>query len=183
MTPNLLQIVCLTIVCLAAVIDFRTHKIPNRLTFPGSGLALVLQFIFHGGVYGLIWGICGWLVGVAITLASRFLPLLFRRYKQDAIGFGDVKLVGLVGAYVGPHQILTVFLLFCLFFGAMCVLQIARAVPWLKLWLILQAKAIPQLTSQETERIKTTLRSNIPLAPSIALGTFCAMLLFPSGIK
>jgi prepilin peptidase CpaA len=89
---NWLTGVLLVVVAAAAVIDIRTHRIPNLLTFPALALALVLQFAFFG-LQGLIAGVLGMLVGVGLFL----LP-----FALGGMGAGDVKLMGVAGAFLGP---------------------------------------------------------------------------------
>ena len=84
--------VLIVIVAAAAVIDFRTRRIPNWLTFPSLALALALQFALHGGA-GLVQGLLGVLVGAGLFL----LPFLL-----GGMGAGDVKLMGVAGAFLGP---------------------------------------------------------------------------------
>ena len=90
---NWLTGVLLAIVAVAAVIDIRTHRIPNWLTFPSLILALVLQFV-HAGLAGLLTGLLGMAVGVGIFL----LPFVL-----GGMGAGDVKLMGVAGAFLGPE--------------------------------------------------------------------------------
>jgi prepilin peptidase CpaA len=90
---NWLAGVVLVVVAVAAVIDFRTHRIPNLLTFPALALALVLQFSFNG-LPGVAAGLLGMLVGVGLFL----LPFLL-----GGMGAGDVKLMGVAGAFLGPE--------------------------------------------------------------------------------
>lgn len=88
--------VLLVTVALAAVIDVRTHRIPNWLTFSSLGLGLVLQFAVHGKA-GLLMGGLGVLVGAGLFL----LPFIL-----GGLGPGDVKLMGAAGAFLGPKDAL-----------------------------------------------------------------------------
>ena len=85
--------ILLAVVATAAVIDIRTHRIPNLLTFPSLLIALALQFAFNG-TSGLILGVLGMLVGVALFL----LP-----FALGGMGAGDVKLMAVAGAFLGPE--------------------------------------------------------------------------------
>ncbi len=89
---NWLSGALLGIVAVAAIFDLRTHRIPNWLTFPSLLLGLILQFVFSGRA-GLVAGALGVLVGAGIFL----LPFLL-----GGMGPGDVKLMGVVGAFLGP---------------------------------------------------------------------------------
>jgi len=82
----------LVCVGIGAAIDVRTRRIPNWLTFGGAGVALAGHW-FLGGTQGLIQSAEGWLVGVAL-----FFPMFLLR----GMGAGDVKLLGAVGAFLGP---------------------------------------------------------------------------------
>ena len=76
---------------LAAVCDIRSHRIPNPLVLAG----LVLGLAWHGWRGG--WpGLLLSLEGVAVA-ALALLP-----YALGGLGAGDVKLLGAVGALLGP---------------------------------------------------------------------------------
>jgi prepilin peptidase CpaA len=88
----LAPIAALGVALLACVFDLRTRRIPNVLTF---GSALVALSV-HGavdGVGGLLTSLGGWATGIAI-----FLPF----YLLRGLGAGDVKLLGALGAWLGP---------------------------------------------------------------------------------
>jgi prepilin peptidase CpaA len=90
------DIVVLGVVLTAAVIDVRTHRIPNILTFGSAAVALVYH-AWTGGPHGLGASAGGWAIGVDL-----FLPLFLLR----GMGGGDVKLLGAVGAWLGPTGVL-----------------------------------------------------------------------------
>ena len=81
-----------------AVIDVRTRRLPDRLTLPSYPVALVLLggggLLLPGGARHL----AGALTGLAAT-GVFFLLLAFAR--PGGIGWGDVKLSGLLGFYLG----------------------------------------------------------------------------------
>jgi len=90
------RIVVLGVVGIAAVIDVRTRRIPNLLTF-GSAAAAVVYHVWIGGIGGVVPSMSGWAVGIAL-----FLPMFLLR----GMGAGDVKLMGSVGAWLGPLLVL-----------------------------------------------------------------------------
>ncbi len=90
------DIVVLGVVLTAAVIDVRTHRIPNILTF-GSAAAAFGYYAWAAGAPGLAASAGGWAIGVAL-----FLPMFLLR----GMGGGDVKLLGAVGAWLGPWGVL-----------------------------------------------------------------------------
>lgn len=78
----------------ATVFDFRIQKIPNLLTFSGCLAGILLSsFLAESASQGLMSA----LAGVALALVL-FLPI----YAFGKFGAGDVKLLAMVGAFIGP---------------------------------------------------------------------------------
>src|SRR5690349_17384627 len=100
-TP-LTYVVALIVASIAAVTDIRTGKIFNVLTFPSMLLGMLLLGVTSGmtagnvgaGFSGALQGLLGCLSGMAIMIGMK----LFLR----ALGHGDTKLMGAIGAFVGP---------------------------------------------------------------------------------
>jgi prepilin peptidase CpaA len=109
-------VVLLTVVLVTAMCtDLRSSRIPNWLTFPAMGFALV-GHAWLGGFLGALFSLAG--LGAGLGL---FLIL----YVSGSIGAGDVKLMAAVGALVGPYGALVCGLLAMLVgglyaLGAMC---------------------------------------------------------------
>ena len=78
----------------ACVTDLRTRRIPNGLTFGSAGAGLVFHAV-TGGFAGLLHGVEGWGVGVALF----FLP-----FALGGMGGGDIKLLAALGAWLGPGE-------------------------------------------------------------------------------
>jgi len=102
------SIVLLTVVVVGSAIDFEHMILPDELTLGGAVLAVAVS---HFGI-----GIVSSLIGAGVGLAAAYLPhLLYRAIKkQSGQGAGDVKLVVLAGAWLGPLGAL-----FVLFAGAL----------------------------------------------------------------
>jgi prepilin peptidase CpaA len=100
----------------AAVVDFRTRKIPNWLTVPAMIAGITLRST-TGGWPGTKASLEG--LGLALVL---LLPLVLLR----ALGAGDWKLMGAVGGILGP--VLFLFVLFgsILCSGVMAMIQMVR---------------------------------------------------------
>lgn len=100
----------------AAVIDYRSLRIPNWLTLGGMVLGLALSTALVRPAYsGLLAGLGGIAVGMLV-----FLPL----YAIRVLGAGDVKLMGAVGAFLGTADTLRA-LLFVAIAGGIAAVAVA----------------------------------------------------------
>lgn len=89
--------------------DWRWQRIPNWLTVPG----LILGIAANAAAWG--WGgVKSSLLGAGLGLAL-LLPLLLAR----SLGAGDWKLVGAMGAFLGPQALITVLAVTILVAGVM----------------------------------------------------------------
>lgn len=81
-----------------ASIDIRAHRLPDRLTLPSYPVALLLlggaALLVPGGAGHLLHALAGLAVAAAFYLLLAFL-------QPAGIGWGDVKLSGLLGLYLG----------------------------------------------------------------------------------
>jgi len=108
------QIGVLTILLLfAAISDWRSHRIPNQLVLLGMAFALIDQCVRWPVLEGPLFVIGGVLVGFGL-----FFPL----YLLRAMGAGDVKLLAMVGAFLGPADTFRVALATMIVGGAMAIL-------------------------------------------------------------
>ena len=80
--------------CMAS--DLRTRRIPNAITGPAM-LAGAAFHVLYGGPAGLLASLGGLALGAAILLPP---------FAAGGIGGGDVKMMGAVGALLGPHRTL-----------------------------------------------------------------------------
>src|SRR5450755_1769164 len=101
---------------IAAFVDFRTHRIPNWLTVPALFLGLGLRTAISGWA-GAKTSLEG--AGLALVL---LLPLVLLR----ALGAGDWKLMGAVGAFMGPAMFLFVLLGSIFVSGLMAIVEMLR---------------------------------------------------------
>ncbi len=85
-----------------AGIDVDHLLLPDRLTFPGIGLGLLAQLILPRGE--LVRGLAGALVGAGILLVVAGAWELLR--GVEGMGLGDVKMLAMVGAYLGVSGVL-----------------------------------------------------------------------------
>src|SRR5205823_1984657 len=97
---------------LAGVTDWRSRRIPNWLTVPGLAAGIVLNTVL-GGWPGAKASLLGAILGLALLL-----PFVMIR----SLGAGDWKLVGALGAFLGPQHLIVVLL------GAILVAGVMAAV-------------------------------------------------------
>lgn len=101
LTPMLISVV---------VIDYKKQIIPNRLNLTMFEIGLVLAFIYGTSNVAIsINMLLGSIVGATIFLAITLLGGLV--YGKEAMGFGDVKLMGALGLYFGLSNIIIIALL------------------------------------------------------------------------
>jgi prepilin peptidase CpaA len=163
------RVVVLGVVGAAAVIDVRTHRIPNVLTFGSAALALIYA-VFSAGLHGLALSAGGWATGVAL-----FLPMFLLR----GMGAGDVKLLGAVGAWLGPAGVLYAALYSVLAGGVLALIVGAMhgylGKAWSNLWGLLSfwrtagIQPLPGLT------IDDAAGPRLAYGVAIAAGTFAAV--------
>lgn len=93
-TSFILACVVLTgfLVGTSVITDLRWRRIPNFLTFPAFGAALIIRIVFQG------W------VGLGLALAGAVIApvILLLLHGGKGLGMGDVKLAAAIGAIVGP---------------------------------------------------------------------------------
>jgi prepilin peptidase CpaA len=176
-----LKLAALIVVSIGTVSDLRSRKIPNRLTFPAALIGIVAQSVYfaswgYSGDYwlralaGAINGMLGWFTGIFIMSITK---IFLRKF-----GHGDTKLVGAVGAFLGPGMVLIVYLYYSLVFGLYSLVSLAWSVPWHDLWMAQEMrKAGAQAKTPDMSKFNEARKGLIPVAPFIALGTLCAVIL------
>lgn len=94
--------------------DWRSRRIPNWLTVPGL-LAGILVNSLAGGWTGAKASLLGAALGLGLLL-----PFVLVR----SLGAGDWKLVGALGAFLGPQRLIAVLFATILVAGVMAVVLI-----------------------------------------------------------
>ena len=93
----------------AFIIDYKLQIIPNRLNLTMFEIGLVFAFIYGlSNVAITINMLLGMLAGGGIFLLITLLGGLF--YGKEAMGFGDVKLMGALGLFFGLSNIIIITL-------------------------------------------------------------------------
>lgn len=116
--------IVLVILCLiAAVYDVRWRRIPNLLVLTGIIIALLYHGL-QGGGQSLWLSLQGLGLGIALLL----IPFIL-----GGMGAGDVKLLGMIGALMGPVFVVNTFLWTSIWGGGMALVYLALDG---RLWLV-----------------------------------------------
>lgn len=91
-----------TILLGIAVTDARHYLIPDEYTL--GGVVLGLAFSLRGGVEGLLWAIVGGAVGFLLLLGIAEGGR--KAFGKDAMGGGDIKMMAMVGTFLGWKGVL-----------------------------------------------------------------------------
>ncbi len=95
--------------------DFETKLIPDLITIPGAVLGLLFSLVPNGIFDQILWYdrliqsalglVCGYGVLLVTALIGNFL------FKKESMGGGDLKLMAMMGAFIGWKYVLFVFML------------------------------------------------------------------------
>ncbi len=105
----------------ATFIDFDFQIIPDRISLGGLGLGVALSVIFPGlqGVNaweaGLVNSLLGAIVGAGLMYVTGVLGTM--AFKKESMGLGDVKLMAMLGSFLGWKMAILIFFL-APFFGS-----------------------------------------------------------------
>ena len=94
------SIVLTSVLTVAVIADIRFYRIPNWLTFP-SMLFGICYHTYANGFHGFVLCMAGLFLGICV-----FVPF----YIAAGMGAGDVKLMGVVGVFLGPGGVFAAFL-------------------------------------------------------------------------
>ncbi len=159
--------VWISILVATTFIDLDHMIIPDRFSVGGLIVGIILSAIapsIHGistehallaGIQGMFTAIQGALIGSAIILWIMILAELV--LKKEALGFGDVKLMGAIGAFCGWQGSI-----FALFGGAVLgtiAIMIIQLITWVT----------PKKESNEEE--EGMIGREIPFGPMLAAGS------------
>ena len=119
-------------------IDLHTTLIPDSLSISGIVLGLALS-VFRGlALISIIGATAG------AILISTIIVVGKRVYKQDVMGYGDIKLAAMIGAFVGWAGVLLTVMIGSFLGAVYGLIQIKRG--------------------------KLTMKSQIPFGPYLAIG-------------
>lgn len=99
--------VLLSLLLAIAVVDVRHYLIPDALSLGGLGAGLALSLL--PGEPGPLTAVAGAATGYAVLWTVGWLGE--KAFRKPAMGAGDMKMMAMVGAFVGPAgALLTIFL-------------------------------------------------------------------------
>lgn len=99
---------------LGSFIDLEHFYLPDRVTIGGMLLGVPASFLLpelqleKNPADAMVWSAAGLAFGFFFLWAMGWM--FSRLFKKDALGFGDVKLMGAVGAFFGPTAVLFVLI-------------------------------------------------------------------------
>lgn len=80
--------------------DYDTQRLPNVITLPGIAIGIAFSFFTPPGIVSSVIGAA---LGAGILLAVRWA---WRKLRGvDAMGLGDVKMLAMIGAFLGWQQV------------------------------------------------------------------------------
>jgi len=145
------QALLIVLLIAATATDLDSYLIPDAITIPGMAIGVIgavaagdLQIAHvwvdwnqeipqiagpyrpewlsaHPHLHGLAWSLAGLLTGMALTWLVRIIAS--KVMGMEALGFGDVMLMGMIGSFLGWQPTVVVFLL-----APLCALTIGLAV-------------------------------------------------------
>jgi len=109
------------------IIDYKLQIIPNRLNLTIFEVGLVFTFLYGlSNVAISINMVLGMLAGAGMFLALTLLGGLI--YGKEAMGLGDVKLMGALGLYFGLTNIIIITLLSFLIGAVLSIILLATKI-------------------------------------------------------
>ena len=129
-----------------SLIDLKFFILPDVITIPGIGLGLISSLLREG--ITPLQSLVGALVGFLIPLGIYLYYVKFR--KMEGLGFGDVKLLSMIGAFTGVYGVFS-----ALFLGSLIGLLFA----------------LPSVVRNRN------LQFAIPFGPFLSFGCFVGILL------
>ena len=86
--------------------DVETRRLPNLVTIPGTALGIVSSVFVPPGIESSLAGVA---LGGGVLFLLRWVWL--RATGVDGMGLGDVKMLAMIGAFLGWQQVIVVLFL------------------------------------------------------------------------
>ncbi|KGX83388.1 A24 family peptidase [Pontibacillus marinus] len=160
-----LAMILILLICL--VTDLKNRKIYNAVLLPGFLLSLVFH-TFVNGWAGLGSSLLGALIGILIL----FIP-----FAMGGMGAGDVKLLGLIGAWKGSMFVFYTSIYMALVGGVIALAILLFQKGWLQRFKgFAYFFAFLRQGKIQSEWIQTSARkTTYPYGLAIVAGAFCSL--------
>jgi len=149
----------ITFVLIAAILDVLTQKIPNWLTAPSALLAVILNSYLYGIVTGFL--------------------LLFFIYRLGGMGAGDVKLLCVAGAFLGPKLVFYSFIWMAFAGGVLALILIIYKRAFSQTFCNLKILLLGWILRTPAKEADLTIRNQalikLPYGVAIAVGVLLAV--------
>jgi prepilin peptidase CpaA len=157
----------ISVLLISTTTDIAWHRIPNVVLAPALALALLLNGLYGGGT-GVLIAIGGLAAGLAFLL-----PI----YALGGMAAGDVKLLGVVGAFLGPTGAFVACIATLIFGAILGIFYIAwRSLAPLVVERLLQHRdALRSTSSTANETTDYQGERGFAYAPAIAAGSAFAI--------
>ena len=185
----LVRLLVTTALIVATFVDFDCYEIPDEVSIGGMLVAPLVslavpelhrdtwlaQWVAEGGEPGrgaaLVASLGGIAVGAGVLLAIGWVGE--RALGKEAMGLGDVKLLGAAGGFVGPGGALVALVLASMVGAVVGIANIAR------FYCLLRARARARHAPTPPSRslaIAKACGQMLPFGPYLALGTLAVLL-------
>jgi prepilin peptidase CpaA len=158
----------LVYISMVALIDMRTHRIPNVLSASAAVLGLILQTSLNG-VPGLLSAVTGAAIGLGM-----FLPF----YVLRAFSAGDVKAMATVGIFLGA-QVTLLAVALTLIAGAIIgvIVLLVSSGASSALYRLVGVAAAPISRLRRGQDAGSSQRQRFAYGGAIAAGTFATLVM------
>lgn len=169
MLRELVLILAAVLALIAGTTDWRWRRIPNWATVPGAAVGIAMNSVAYGWL-----GAKSALEGLGLGLLLLFPFVLIR-----ALGAGDWKLVGALGAFLGPRELLVVLLAALLIAGLMALVlviykrrlgQTLRNIARIVFALITGHAGVPSVSLDNPETLKVPFGVAVAIAAVLFVG-------------
>ncbi len=160
----------LLLAILAGYLDWRSRRIPNWLTVPALALGIGLNIVIHGW-HGTVAALEGTGLGLGLLL-----PFVLLR----GLGAGDWKLMGALGALLGPVGITLVLLVSIFVSGLMAVVEMVRQnrtkETFVNLWVLVHATFTFGVRPPTAITLDNPKLMTLPFGIAVAMATVLSFL-------
>ena len=154
----LLIVPLLALLIVALITDLRDRRIPNILVLAGLVIG-VAGHVWFSGVTGLVLAASGMCVGLLCLLPF---------YISGGMGAGDVKLMAMCGAFLGPVHVVV---------AAVAALVVGGVIG--TVWFSMQLRSTESADPQD-DADSISMNAAIPYALAVSAGAIISLMVAPA---